>query len=85
MNTDSQDHLTGLIQFVPTVERIIYGGCTIDEYLKSEVERLNAQRVLLLAPRSLKDQLPFQRVSEILENRLAASFTAASSMFHLNL
>jgi alcohol dehydrogenase class IV len=25
----------------------------------------------------LKDQLPFQRVSEILENRLAASFTAA--------
>ncbi len=77
MNTDSQDHLTGVIQFVPTVERILYGAGTINEYLQSEVERLNAQRVLLLAPRSLNGQLPFQRISGILGNRLAASFTAA--------
>jgi maleylacetate reductase len=77
MNIDSHDQLTGMIQFVPTVERILYGARTVDEHLESEVERLNAQRVLLLVPRSLKGQSPFQRVSAILGKRLAASFTAA--------
>ena len=77
MNIDSHDQLTGLIQFVPTVERILYGASTIDEHLESEVERLNGQRVLLLAPRSLKGRSPVQRVSAILGKRLAASFTAA--------
>src|SRR6266446_3357729 len=77
MNIDSHDQLTGMIQFVPTIERILYGARTVDEHLESEVERLNGQRVLLLAPRSLKDQSPFQRVSAILGKRLAASFTAA--------
>src|SRR5260370_42626889 len=77
MNIDSHDQLTGMIQFMPTVERILYGARTVDEHLESEVERLNGQRVLLLAPRSLKDQSPFQRVSAILGKRLAASFTRA--------
>jgi len=66
-----------VIQFVSTVERILYGAYTINEYLESEVERLNGQRVLLLVPRSLKGQSPFQRVSAILGRRLAASFTGA--------
>ncbi len=77
MNIDSHDQLTGLIQFVPTVERILYGASTIDEHLESEVERFNGQRVLLLGPRSLKGQSPFRRVSALLGKRLAASFTAA--------
>jgi len=66
-----------MIQFMPTVERILYGARTVDEHLESEVERLNGQRVLLLAPPSLKGQSPFQRVSALLGKRLAASFTAA--------
>jgi len=49
----------------------------VDEHLESEVERLNGQRVLLLAPRTLKAQSPFQRVSAILGKRQAVSFTAA--------
>src|SRR5260370_35572452 len=77
MNIDSHDQLTGMIQFVPTVERILYGARTVDEHLESEVERLNGQRVLLLAPRSLKDQSPFQRVSAIHGKRIGASFTSA--------
>src|SRR5260370_14054658 len=77
MNIDSHDQLTGMIQFVPTVERMLYGARTVDEHLESEVERLNGRRVLLLAHRSLKGQSPFQRVSAILGKRLAASFTAA--------
>src|SRR5713101_9377641 len=77
MNIDSHDQLTGMIQFVPTIERILYGARTVDEHLESEAERLNGQRVLLLAPRSLKSQSPFQLVSAILGTRLAASFTAA--------
>ena len=77
MNIDSHDQLTGMIQFVPTVERIFYGATTVDEHLESEVERFNSQRVLLLVPRSLKGQSPFQRVSAILGKRLAVSFTAA--------
>ena len=77
MNIDSHDQLTGMIQFVPTIERILYGARTVDEHLESEVERLDGQRVLLLAPRSLKGQSPFQRVSAILGKRLAASFAAA--------
>ncbi|MGA7764330.1 MAG: hypothetical protein WCA59_21540, partial [Candidatus Binataceae bacterium] len=62
-----------MIQFVPTVERIFYGATTVDEHLESEVERFNSQRVLLLVPRSLKGQSPFQRVSAILGKRLAVS------------
>jgi len=77
MNIDSHDQLTGMIQFVPTVERILYGARTVDEHLESEVERLNGKRVILLAPRSLQSQLPLQRASDILATRLAATFTAA--------
>ncbi len=77
MDTALHHQFAGLIQFVPTVERILYGAGTIEGYLESEVERFQGQRVLLLASRSLKSQLPFQRVSAILEKRLAASFTAA--------
>ena len=66
-----------LIQFLPTVERILYGANSIDGYLESEVERFSGQRVFLLAPRSLKSQPPFQRVAGILGKRLAASFIAA--------
>jgi alcohol dehydrogenase class IV len=76
INIDS-DKLTGLIQFIPSVERILYGASTINEYLKSEVERLNAHRILLLAPRSLKDRSIFQQVLAILGKWLATSFTAA--------
>src|SRR5260370_14959355 len=77
MNIDSHDQLTGMIQFMHTVERILYGARTVDEHLESEVERLNGQRVLLLAPRSLKGQSSFQRVSATLGKRLAVSLTAA--------
>src|SRR6266571_2293682 len=77
MNTGSHNQLAGVIQFVPTVERILYGARTIDEYLESEVERLNGKRVFLLAPRSLQSKLPLQRLFEILGARLAATFTAA--------
>jgi len=67
----------GLIQFLPTVERILYGANSIDGYLESEVARFNGQRVFLLAPRSLKSQASFERVAGILGKRLAASFIAA--------
>jgi maleylacetate reductase len=77
MNMDSNHQLSGVIHFVPTVERILYGASTIKDHLESEVERLNARRVFLLAPRSLKGQSSFQLVSAILGKRLAASFTAA--------
>ena len=75
MNIDSHDQLTGLIQFVPTVERILYGASTIDEHLESEVERFNGQRVLLLGPRSLKGQSPFRRT-------IGASWKAACGELH---
>jgi maleylacetate reductase len=76
--------LAGMIQFVPTIERILFGANTIDECLESEVGRLNGARVLLLAPRSLRVQSPFQRVSAILRKRLAASFTARFEHVPLN-
>src|SRR5712692_1468453 len=76
MNMDSNHRLGGVIHFVPTVERILYGASTIKDHLESEVERLNGRRVFLLAPRSLKDRSSFQLVSAILGKRLVASFTA---------
>jgi maleylacetate reductase len=75
MNMDSHDRLAGVVQFVPTVERILYGAYTINDQLESEVECLNGRRVFLLAPRSLRSQPPFEHVSGILGKRLANSFT----------
>jgi len=77
METTSHRELAGMIQFVPTVERILYGPNTIDGYLEEEVERLNGQQVFLLAPRSLRSQSPLDRISGILGKRLGASFTTA--------
>jgi alcohol dehydrogenase class IV len=67
----------GLIQFLPTVERILYGANSIAGYLGPEVERFSAQRAFLLAPRSLRSEASFQQVTEILGKGLAASFIAA--------
>ena len=66
-----------LIQFLPTVERILYGANSIAGYLGSEIERFSAQRAFLLAPRSLRSEALFQQVAEILGKRLAASFITA--------
>ncbi len=77
MDTALHHEFAGLIQFLPTVERILYGANSIEGYLESEVERFCGQRVFLLAPRSLKSQTSFQRVAGILGKRLTASFIAA--------
>ena len=77
MDTALHHEFAGLIQFLPTVERILYGANSIEGYLESEVERFSGQRVFFLAPRSLKSQTSFQRVAGILGKRLAASFIAA--------
>jgi maleylacetate reductase len=77
VDTALHREFAGLIQFLPTVERILYGTNSIDGYLQSEVERFSGQRVFLLAPRSLRSQPSFERVASILGKRLAASFIAA--------
>jgi maleylacetate reductase len=77
VDTAVHHEFAGLIQFLPTVERILYGANSIEGYLESEVERLNGQRVFLLASRSLKSQALFHQVIGILGKRSAASFIAA--------
>jgi alcohol dehydrogenase class IV len=67
---------TGLVQFVPTVERILYGEGVVESHLAAEIERLHGQRVLLLTPRSLEHSSPMERVRAALGSRLAESFTA---------
>jgi maleylacetate reductase len=77
MNMDTSEPLTGVVQFVPTVERILYGASTVKDHLEAEVQRLNSQRVLLLAPRSFKGQSVFEQVTAILGKRLVASLASA--------
>jgi alcohol dehydrogenase class IV len=77
VDTALHNEFAGLIQFLPTVERILYGANSIEGYLESEVERFNGQRIFLLASRSLKSQSLFERVAEIPGKRVAASFIAA--------
>ncbi len=77
MDAPPRPELAGMIQFVPTVERILYGAGVIDGHLRSEVARLNGHRVFLLAPRSLKSQPTLERISGVLAGYLAATFTAA--------
>jgi alcohol dehydrogenase class IV len=77
VDTAVHHEFAGLIQFLPTVERILYGANSIEGYLESEVERFSAQRVFFLAPRSLKSQTLFQQVAGIIGKRLAASFIGA--------
>jgi alcohol dehydrogenase class IV len=68
---------SGAIQFVPTVERILYGVGTAEQQLGPELERLNCKRVLLLTPRSLESHEVVARTRKTLAKRLAESFTAA--------
>lgn len=51
--TLQQQSPTGMVQFLPTVERILYGTDIIKTALADEIERLGGKRVLLLTPRSL--------------------------------
>lgn len=57
MNIAPHDQSTGLIEFVLIVERILYCASTTNEHHESEVQRLNGQRVLVLAARSLKAKM----------------------------
>jgi maleylacetate reductase len=68
---------SGAIQFVPTVERILYGAGTAEQQLGAELERLNCKRVLLLTPRSLESHEVAVRARKTLAKRLADTFTAA--------
>ena len=77
MDTARHHEFAGLVQFQPTVERILYGADSIGSYLETEVERFSAQRVFLLAPRSLRSEASFQQVAGILGKRHAATFIAA--------
>lgn len=68
---------SGVIQFVPTVERILYGAGTAEHQLGLELERLDCKRVLLLTPRSLESHEVTARARKALAKRLAERFTAA--------
>jgi maleylacetate reductase len=67
---------TGVVQFVPTVERILYGVGVVETHLGAEVERLGGQRVLLLTPRSLAHSSLAERIRAVLGSQLAESFAA---------
>lgn len=69
--------VSGIVHFVPTVERLLYGIGVVDTHLAAEVERRRGQRVLLLTPRSLKHSPLMDRVQVALGPRLAESFTAS--------
>ncbi|HEV8716007.1 MAG TPA: iron-containing alcohol dehydrogenase [Candidatus Binatia bacterium] len=77
MTTQQSSPLSGAVQFVPTVERILYGVGVVDTHLAAEVERLRGQHVLLLTPRSLERNPVAERVRAGLGLRLAESFTAS--------
>jgi maleylacetate reductase len=77
MSVGPDSHFDGIIQFVPTVERIVYGAGLVGRHLASEVERLRGERVFLLAPRSLKSHPDLARITAIIGNRLADVFSPA--------
>jgi alcohol dehydrogenase class IV len=76
METQQAFSLTGVVQFVPTVERILYGIGVLETHLTAEIERLQKQRVLLIIPRALKQSALAQRVLAALEARLIECFSA---------
>ncbi len=69
--------MSGLVQFAPTVERILYGAGVVQQHLAVEVERLRAERVLLLTPRSLERSPVAEQVRSSLGGRHSGSFAAA--------
>ncbi|MEW6298782.1 MAG: iron-containing alcohol dehydrogenase [Thermodesulfobacteriota bacterium] len=69
--------VSGIVHFVPTVERLLYGIEVVGTHLAAEVERLQGQRVLLLTPRSLQHRSLTNRVRAALGSRLVDSFTAS--------
>jgi alcohol dehydrogenase class IV len=76
MTTQHLSPLTGIVQFLPTVERILYGAGVVATHLAAEVERLRGQRVLLLTPRSLEHSPLGERTRAAIGSQLAESFTA---------
>jgi len=65
----------GIIQFVPTVERILYGSGIAKAHVADEVARLGSTRVLLLTPRSIKDSPIVSGLQAALGPRLVGSFS----------
>jgi maleylacetate reductase len=58
----SKQYQPGIIQFLPTVKRIVYGAGVIDT-LGSEIDRLGAHRVMMLTARSLEDGPLIRRIA----------------------
>jgi len=72
----TQQYQAGVIQFLPTVERIVYGAGVIDT-LGSEIDRLGAHRVMILTARSLEDGPLMRRIVAHLGARHAGTLAAA--------
>jgi len=72
--TTGRSSAGGIVQFVPTVERILYGTGVVRQHLAAEVERFKAQRVLLLTARSLETGPLVEQVRAALGSRLAGTF-----------
>ena len=65
----------GVVQFVPTVERILYGAGIMRTHLAAEVDRLEGKRVLLVIPRSLVDSSIVAHATAALGDRLVETFS----------
>ncbi|MSQ11632.1 MAG: iron-containing alcohol dehydrogenase [Dehalococcoidia bacterium] len=69
-----QPALAGLVQFVPTVERILYGAGVVESHLPAELDRLKGERVLLLTSPSVERGRHMELVRTAIGKRLAGVF-----------
>ncbi|HXZ87112.1 MAG TPA: iron-containing alcohol dehydrogenase [Candidatus Binataceae bacterium] len=65
----------GVIQFVPTVERIVYGIGALDT-IGAELERLGSQRPMIVTARSLEGGRLVQRIAAPIGGRRVITFAA---------
>jgi alcohol dehydrogenase len=66
----------GAVQFVPTVERVLYGAGMATAQVESEAHRLGAQRAMMLTHTSLENGGLIKAIEAALGARLAGHFAA---------
>ncbi len=74
--TKTERGVAGVVQFVPTVERVVYGAGTATAQIADEADRLKARRVLVLTHTSLEGSASVKGIESALGGKLAGRFAA---------
>ena len=63
----SESPISGMIQFLPTIQNIVYGASTVVNQLRDNIGQIEASTIVILTPQSISESTNITKVLRALE------------------